>query len=207
MALELQGRVGLGSGADGIPDQVRLGRELDLIVSDWLPRYGELARRGKLYTGMMAVAGADHGSSVGTSPIISLANPTRSRKIILPVIVTMGYISGTLGAGVMVHCVNAPGDTQTSGTAITPYNSQGLSPAGTLKTSATLSAAPAVVRPSFSLAPALATTAMAPWLAKDEVNGEIPLEPGAIWSLQGVAGAAGTTPRVVIGVTWIEVDQ
>lgn len=207
MALELVGRVGDAAAQDGSKELIRLGRNLEIITSHLLPRYGELGRRGKVFFGMTAVAGVDHGSSIGTTPAIALSNPASSRKVMLLLAVTAGYVSGTLGAGFLAHCLSASGDTLTSGTAISPVNSRGLSSAAILKTSGTLSAAPTGIRPGLSVGPMLATTALAPWLGKDVIDGEIALEPGRIWSYQGVCGAAGTSPRLVYGVSWIEIEE
>ena len=204
-AIEIQGQVGPGTYTDGTVRTARLDKEGGLVVA---PGLAEYARRGLLYTGMTAVTGIAPGTTIGTTPAIAIGNPVGSGKTILIMVVTCGYVSGTLGAGIITYCANKPASahTLTSGTAIVPYNSKGNTSIANIVTGGTLSVAPGVVRPFASLQASLASTAVAPWTLKDEPMGEIAIEPGGIISLQATA-AAGSTPLVAYGITWVELVQ
>lgn len=203
--ITVKGYVGTSTNSDGTPATMRLDREGGVVTSVGLAEYG---RRGLLFSGMTAVTGVAPGTAIGTTPAIAIGNPTGSGKTILLMVVTMGYVSGTFGAGIISYCANKPSalQTLTAGTAITPYNSKGNSSIANIVTGGTLSANPTVVRPFASLGASLASTAVQPWQIRDDVLGEIAIEPGGIISLQATA-AGGSTPLVAFGLTWAEVAQ
>lgn len=121
----------------------------------------------------------------------------------------MGYISGTLGAGTVWHLVNRdPTAAAPTGTAISeiPAKVTGGVGKGIALTTATLAAAPSILRAFASLQASLASTAVAPWQVEEDVDGSIIIPPGCTYSLQATA-ASGTSPLVAFGVTWEEVPE
>ena len=172
-------------------------------------KYADLGQQpGMVFTGGTAVTGVAPGTALGTTTAFSLANPAGSKVNLVVLRATMGYVSGTLGAGV-VHYVantNVVGAAVT-GTAITvtamPIGSQAKG-AGLAFTTATVPATPTVLRPFVSLGASLATTAVQPWQIIEDVDGEFVIGPGGVLSLHATA-AAGTSPLVTYGMTWAEI--
>jgi len=121
----------------------------------------------------------------------------------------MGYVSGTLGAGMVVYAANVnPIAAAVTGTDITVRNmllGGARSDGQTIAlTTSTLPVAPDIIRPAFLLDASLATTAAVgakPMV--DYVDGAIVLAPGSTLTLHGIA-AAGSSPRVVFGNIWAE---
>jgi len=183
-----------------------------LLFEELLPRYFAMSQRGILFSAATAVAGVDHGTAVDTTAAFTLYNPAGSGKRLVALRGTMSYISGTLGAGTVWAVANVNNAaTAVSGTAITVMKgllgtasttAQGNT--GLAFTTATLPATPQLLRPCFSLAPLLATTAVAPYFDETIFDGEYVVEPGCALSFEATA-TAGTTPRVAFGMTWAEV--
>lgn len=201
------GRVGVvveGVGGEG---PLRLGRYRDLVVSQAHGRFSEATQNRSMYYVSTAVAGVAPGTAFSTTPPMAIWNPPNSGVLIAIAQVFLGYVSGTLGAGFMGHGYTPGQNTApTAGAELQPTQallSQGQGKARAFQGS-TLVVAPALIRPSFSMGPALATTAQFPFLPYDEVDGAIQIAPGAVWAFQGAALGAGTTPLVVIGVSYEE---
>jgi hypothetical protein len=203
--------VGPTSTADGAipPGAPRYGKTGESIVSAAHGKYFEAVHRGNVYTGSTAGTGQAPGTAIGTTAAISLWNPLGSGKRLKLMKTSVGYNSGTLGAGAIFYCLNtSPTATlPTGGTAITPTNCD----AGAANNSVaklgfgtTLAAAPTAVRPFASLFAELASTANAMQQLVDDNDGEYVIEPGCGISLQAVA-AAGTGPKLDFGFTWEEV--
>lgn len=168
--------------------------------------YQEAARLGQMFSSHTAATGVAPGTALGTTAAFALQNPKGSGTALVIVDGSLGYVSGTLGAGFVSWCVNNdPSKAVATGTAITPLNN--LVGAGAGKalafTTATLPATPTLLRPFCSIGASLATTAVQPWQIVDYVDGKIVVLPGCCLSLEATA-AAGTTPLVVYGCTWIE---
>ena len=147
------------------------------------------------------------GTSIGTTAAFTLFNPKGSGKALVVLRTTIGYISGTLGAGVVHYVANVdPGAAAVTGTAIVPVNCLLSAATGVGKpfTTATLPATPSVVRSFVSLTALLASTAVAPWMITEDVDGEFVIPPGCALSLEATA-AGGATPLVAYGMTWDEV--
>ena len=185
---------------------ISAGQEGD-ILSNLYGKYYEIVIRGMVYHATTAVTGVAPGTAIGTTAAYALENPAGSNKNLVILSGRMGYVSGTLGAGVITWVAqNNPSGAATTGTAITPVNAKLDGPKGVGKpfTTATVPSAPAVTRVFGSLEASLATTAIAPWLLEDLVDGAIVVTPGTSIQLQATA-AAGTTPLVVYSVTYTEV--
>ena len=70
-------------------------------------------------------------------------------------------------------------------------------------TTATVPSAPKVMRVFGSLQASLASTAVAPWIIEDKVDGAIIVPPGCAAQLQATA-AGGSSPLVVYSVSYRE---
>lgn len=167
-------------------------------------KFFDAAIDGRLFHAATPAAGVAPGTAIGTTAAFSLHNPLGSGLNVAIMVVSMGYISGTLGAGTVWHLINdEPTAAAPTGTAIVEeagvVDDENPVPFGL--TTATLAAAPKIIRPFCSLTALLASTAAAPWPCKDEVQGAIVLSPGCTYSLHATA-AAGSTPLVAFGVTF-----
>lgn len=211
-----RGVVGPTSGTDGTYSltSARIGRQGEAIVSLAHGYLYEPTVRGQVYVASTGATGRAPGTALGTTPPILLYNPVGSGYRLSIKRVTVGYISGTLGAGTLFHSfftINGPVGNQSnvapavgSGAAITLLSadvggaSDGASVAFAL---GTLNANPVLAHPFCSLDASLATTVSTKGTLTEEVNGGICLEQGAGWCLEGVA-AAGTSPLLSYGVVY-----
>ncbi len=207
MAIEIQGKVGPIYAADAMLVDPRLTRDGGLVTQDLHGRFFETVVRGNVYEACTAVAGVPHGTTIGTTAAFTLYNPLGSGKNLVVLDWSMGYISGTLGAGSVFACANTnPSAAAVTGTAITPTNLLlgGAVGVGKAFTTATLPASPAVIRPVWTLTAMLATTALTPVTVREVIDGKYIIAPGCALSLEGVA-TAGSTPLVSFGMSWEEV--
>jgi hypothetical protein len=178
-----------------------------MCVSQELPPLAEMSKQGEVFIVSTPVAGVAPGTALSTTPPMCLWNPPNSgvRGIVLAS--SLGYVSGTLGAGSVVYARVASQQTKPStGTELFPVctNMSDARGAITAHQGSTVSATPTILRAAYILGAGLATTAELPKApAKDEIAGEFIIEPGTCFVMQGVA-AAGTSPLVLIGVTWHE---
>ena len=170
-------------------------------------RYLDAVLRGRCFSGGTAATGVAPGTAIGTTAAFSLYNPPGTGVNLAILKATMGYVSGTLGAGVVHWLANTNvAAAASTGTAITAVNcllGGGIAAQGKPLTTVTLPVAPTIMRPFCSLQASLASTAVEPWQIVEEVDGEIIVAPGCTISLHGTA-AAGATPLVVFGLTWEE---
>lgn len=204
----LEAQVGPGNAADGAKIPARLGKDGAVMVQSAHGALQEAAIRGALFHAMTAATGVAPGTAIGTAAAFALANPEGSGKLLVVHELLLGYISGTLGAGVVVACGGTKSFTAVTGTAIAPQGGKiGAAPGvGKAFTTATLPAAPAGIRPVFNLGAFVATEASVPGMLAAKIDGAIVVPPGCSLSLQGVA-AAGTTPLVVLGAVWEEIAE
>ena len=206
MLLELQRRL---KGAILATVPLLGGDEGEAVVSSRNAKYYEAVRRGRVWTGGTAATGVAPGTAIGTTGAFTLANPAGSQRKLVVLRASMGYVSGTLGAGVVHYLASVnPNAAAVTGTAIAAVNAQignQDKPAGLPFTTSTLPTAPTVLRPFVSLGASLASTAAAPWAVEDDVDGEFEILPGCALTLHATA-AAGSSPLVVFGITWEEKD-
>jgi hypothetical protein len=186
---------------------MRLGKSGELITGDAHAHFREAVYRGAVYCASVPVAGVAPGTALSTTPPLTIWNPPNSGVNADLLKVTMGYVSGTLGAGGMVYGQAAQLTTPTTGTVIKPSNALlGKLTQGQIQafSGSTLAATPSLVAPAgFNLAASLATTAAAGFQWEDLIDGEFILTPGNVFIMQGLA-AAGSTPLVVLSFTWEE---
>lgn len=190
-------------------DRLRVSRARGLAVANSQSRFYDAVMRGRCFVGGTAATGVAPGTSIGTTAAFSLYNPAASGVNLVVLKVTMGWVSGTIGAGVIHYVANTnAAAAATTGTAITAVNCKigaGSAPQGKPLTTATLPATPTVMRPFIGLNKiVLDTTAINADLVVDNVDGEFVIPPGMTLSLEGTT-AAGSTPLVVYGIVWEEV--
>lgn len=150
------------------------------------------------------------GTAIGTTAAFTLALASGSAYRLVIRQISVGYISGTLGAGVLAvlahtsagGAITAP----TGGTAITPtcmlLGSNTTSQAN-CRFNNTVPASGIQIRSVCSLGASLASTAVQPWQVIDNVDGSIVVGAGQAVSVQAIA-AGGSSPLVVIGMVWDE---
>lgn len=197
--------------AAGVPGLTlaREGKTLEQIVGQAHGKYFEAGSRGMLWGACDQGAGVAPGTALGTTAMFVLYNPVNSGRRLAVKKVSVGYFSGTLGAGTLYHCVlNTPTQTAPSGgTALSAQCSDvgggGQGSVGLARTGATV-VQPLAYRPMCSLTAELASTANQIQAVTEDLDGEIVLEPGTTYQLQAVA-AGGSTPKLTVGVTWEEV--
>jgi hypothetical protein len=202
-------RVGPQSAADGSYTQNRSGKTGDQVVSQAHGKYYEASHRGVLFAACEQGSGVAPGTALGTTAALVLYNPQGSGKRLSIKKIAVGYISGTLGAGTLYHCINnsATQTAPSSGTALTPVASDvgnTATPVGVAKAGATV-VQPVAYRPFVTLSAELASTASPMQDLYEDLDGEIVLEPGTSYQLQSVA-AAGSTPKITAGITWEEIS-
>lgn len=206
-AISAQGRVGPQTAGDGAYNALRLDKTGALVVTNAHGRLHEVASRGKLFFVSTPVAGVAPGTVLSTTPPMSIWNPVLSGIIVSIKQVYVGYVSGTLGAGMIVHAVNLSQLTLPSGgTELIPQCAilNGTRGSARVLTGSTLSGTPVIVRPSMSLGAALASSVSFQFLSVDPVEGSIIIPPGCAYAYQAVA-AAGTTPLLAFGIVYEEV--
>lgn len=204
--IEVQGRIGPVFATDGAVATARLTRGAAFVAQDEHARYAEALVRGQLFQVSTAVAGVAPGTALSTTPPLVLHNPANSNRVAVVSAALLAYVSGTLGAGAVVLAGVLQPSPPTGGALLTPSNGLvGSTSAPTCKCyqGSTLAGAPTIIRPSFTLGAALATTALFAQLLRDDVQGEIGVLPGSALCLQGVA-AAGVSPLVLLGLAWEE---
>jgi hypothetical protein len=170
-------------------------------------QWTKLVGSGKTFVASTAVAGVAPGTALSTTPPMALYNPTLSTVRLAIQQVSIGYVSGTLGAGTILYAKHgAQAADPTTGAELTPVCTLvGKADDAVAKAfqGSTISGTPTILRAAFGLGASLASTAVNPWQAKDEVNGEFIILPGYVFVVQGLT-AAGSTPLVLISVTWTE---
>jgi hypothetical protein len=202
----ITGLVGEVVTAPGTTRKFRLGRLAQLVISNVMGRYAESSLATRTFHASTAVAGVAPGTALSTTPPMVIWNPLNSGVNISINQVYVGYVSGTLGAGTLVHAFVQQTTAPTGGTELVPVPGVlgSIKPKSRVFQGSTISAAPAIVRPSLIMGAALATTVAFPSApAYDEVDGSIIIPPGTAWAYQMV-GTAGTTPLVLIGVQYEE---
>ena len=203
-----EGRTGLISAADGSINTLRVDKTGALVVVQGHPSYTEAAHRSKLFTVSTAVAGVAPGTALSTTPPLALLNPLNSGKNLSIITTSLGYVSGTLGAGTVVYAYVSPQATvPTGGTELTPVCAKLSTVRGTGRAfqGSTLSATPLILEPVYILGAFLATTALVPGLLQDRVDGAYVVPEATCFVVQGVT-AAGSTPLVIMSIVWEEID-
>ena len=197
-----------GFTGDGNSGEVRLSNELELLVAHGRGKYAQAVKSGTVYIASIGVAGVAPGTALSTTPPISIHNPDDSGVLLSILRVAIGYVSGTLGAGLLAYAQATDAAAPTGGTALTPVNAKlGNTSVGHANcgTGHTVDATPTIIRASgISLGASLASTAELPVMVRDDLDGEIMVMEGKTFVVQGVA-AAGSSPLIIISVTYQEI--
>ncbi len=201
--------VGSTSVADGSkPLGPRVDKQGSAVHTAAHGKYTEAASRGVLFSACEQGSGVAPVAAISTTATLCLYNPSGSAVRLAIKKVSLGYFSGTLGAGTHYHCINTS-KTQTapsSGTLLVNACNDVGNPAagnGVARVGATV-VAPVAYRPFMTVGAQTAAITFAPQLATDDLDGEIVLEPGTSYQLQGVT-AAGSSPKVTAGIVWEEI--
>lgn len=197
--------------AAGGGSAVRQDWQGNFVNSPGRPEAADPSGRGVTFAAFIPPGtGQAPGTAIGTTACFTLANPASSGYNFVIRKIMLGYISGTLGAGVVAllsHASSPPITAPTGGTAITAQNmllGGGVSQAN-VRFNNTVPATGLMIRAICSLGASLASTAAAPWQIIDDVKGEVTVAPGTAVSIQAIA-AAGSSPLITAGMVWDEED-
>lgn len=199
--------VGLRTCADGTIVTQRGGRTGEACVTFAHGYYSEPANRAVIMESCTAVGGVAPGTALSTTPPMALWNPPSSGYNLNIIKTSMGYVSGTLGAGSLLYAqVNAQVTVPFTGTELVPVCTKLGYPRGVGRTfqGSTLSATPTVIRAAMSCGAFLATTAINQFAVSDVIDGAFSVPPGNVFVMQGLM-AAGSTPLVIFGIVWEEI--
>src|SRR5688572_9833290 len=108
------------------PPTGRQGRTGEAVVGQAHGKYHEASSRGVLFGAQEVGTGVAPGTALGTTAMLALYNPRTSGKIFSIKKVSLGYISGTLGAGTVFHCGNLPTNTGAVGAVAVPSGGTSL---------------------------------------------------------------------------------
>jgi hypothetical protein len=161
----------------------------------------------RVWSAVTAVAGVAPGTSLSTTAAFWLHNPIGSKVVLSIIRSSCGYLSGTIGAGTVFYTTHAGrAVARATGTAIVPRNRLLMGDpacAAIPLTTATVTTQVAI-RPAFVLGALAATDVVGITLGVDFPDGDIVVKPGYGVGLHAIA-AAGTTPRVLLSMTWEEI--
>lgn len=211
MAITVRGLVGPATLSDGNENSARVDKSGAWVVRD---RIVDQTTRGLTFAAAIPPGtGQAPGTAIGTTACFTLANAAGSGKNLVLLDISVGYISGTLGAGVLAllaHFTAGGSITAPSGgTAITPTNMMLGSTTASVancRFNNTVPASGLMVRAICNLTALLATTAVGVYQLIDKIDGRIAVGPGQAVSVQGIA-AAGTSPLITVAATWMEEPQ
>jgi len=204
-----EGRTGLQSRTDGTVDGLRTDKTGAITIVSAHPLYSEASLRANMFVVSTAVTGIAPGTALSTTPPLTLLNPLNSGVDLVILKTSVGYISGTLGAGTIVYAYFTPqASLPTGGTELTPVCTKigQIKGSGRAFQGSTISGTPLILRPAYSMGAFLATTADPIRTCQDLVEGEIVVPPATVFVMQAVA-AAGTTPLVAMSIVWEEMNQ
>lgn len=200
-------KVGIQNIANGVQNTLRGEKTGGLVVTNTHGQFHESAVNGTIMYATNAVAGIAPWTAFSTTPPLALWNPPSSGKNLSITKVSVGYVSGTLGAGnIAIGQITAQNTVPTTGTEITPVCSLIGFPRGVGRafSGSTFASVPTIIRPVFNMGAFVGTTAVAPQDCDILIDGSIVVTPWSAVALQGIAGA-GTTPLVILGITYEEI--
>jgi hypothetical protein len=189
-----------GSGSQNAM-QLQLG---ELAVSELLPRYAALAWSGQMF---YAANTAAQALSVASATFTGLAvgNPAGSGKNLVIVDVTCAQAAVGANAVMVPKLGYAATVALTTGNSTGPKGLPTLAGTGggsvaTVGASATLGAAPNIIRPLMGLQWITGGTGMWNLMIKDEIAGAIIIPPGQMLTIDALIAAV----TVIAGITWFE---
>lgn len=202
----LSGVVGPAVAVDGANANLRMDKTGAACVTDTHGHFQEAVLRGNVYSAQTAATGVAPGTAIGTTGAFTLHNPVASGKKLVILRASMGYISGTLGAGTIHYLANPSTAAVPTGTAITPINVGTFANTGSAALAFTTSTitSPLAIGTFANLGASLASTAVQPWQVVDYPDGLIVVSAGCSLTLHATA-AGGSTPLVVFNMVWEEI--
>lgn len=197
----LQGNQGQGGKQIGQNLTVGMGEYSDLLVSELQARYYENVYRGIVFS---AANSGVQALSVASATFTGLAvgNPAGSGKNLVLLDASFA-VAAAITAVCSVALAYAPIVALTAGTAVGPNSmlvGGGVASVAKVGASATLGAAPTVLRPLGGTGWVTAT-AQGQFSAKDEIAGAIIVAPGQLVCIEALVAAVS----VVASMTWAEI--
>lgn len=199
-------KTGIQNLGNGVVNTLRGDRTGATVVANTHWQFHESALNGKIMYASNAITWVAPWTTFSTTPPLILWNPPASGVNLSLTKVSVGYVSGTLGAGnIAIGAVASQVTVPTTGTEITPICSAIGFPrgAGRVFTGSTLAATPTIVRPVFNMGAFVGTTAILPQDCDVLIDGSVIVTPWSAICLQGIAGA-GTSPLVILAFTYEE---
>jgi hypothetical protein len=203
-----EGRTGLISAGDGSVNPLRLDKTGAITIVSAHPLYSEASLRSRIFMVSTAVGGVAPGTALSTTPPLALLNPLNSGVDLVILKTSVGYVSGTLGAGTLVYAYYTPqASLPTTGAELIPVCTKigQIKGAGRAFQGSTLVGTPLILRPAFNMGAFLATSAEPLHMSTDLLEGEIIIPPATVFVMQGVT-AAGSTPLVLLSIVWEEMS-
>ncbi len=189
----------------------RLDHQGALVVQAANPVLTEITYRGFTFAASIPPAtGQAPGTAITTTAVLALGNPAGSGKNLVLQEVNYGFVSGTLGAGVVVllaHNTAPPITAPSGGTAITPQNQLlgfGTVSVANCRFNCTVPATGLVIRNLLNLGAQVPGTASFGQSCVYYLHGGVLVAPGTAVSIQGIATTGTTTPLIVAGLVWTE---
>lgn len=198
--------------SDGKTLTTRFSRDAARATVNAHGEFYEAVARGTVFSACTASAGVAPGTSLSTTGAFTLHNPLGSGKNLAILTATMAIpwnvATFTMGAGTIfltthagVAVINPTGTAITVRNALLGSSAQGVALAFTTSTITTQ----VPLRPFCQMGAIVEdTSALDPFIVKDQLNGEFVVPPGFGINLHGVT-AAGSSPLVVFGMTWEEI--
>ena len=217
----LEGKVGVQNLADGSVTSLRQGRLGELITSESVGKYYELARRGQLYSAAMQASAALGTALTATAVTLSLYNPLGSgiRVPLLQCTVNLGGAvqqTTTQTSQAYAYAANvgplvtAPASNTAAIIVPGVLTNNGSIAAGTgggiarAYTATTLPAVPIIVRwHPISIQQAVTTAGASAVSGIDYVDGALVLGEGTIVTLQGIGTT--TVNNGIVSFVWAEI--
>ncbi len=209
----IEGVVGNNRGGvtDGSAVVARMGKTGEMIIGDVHGEHFEATGRGNVFTGATATAGAAVASlTISTTCAHLLYNPIGSGVNLSMIQASAWYVSGTVGAGVLLYTTNSgvAAIAPTAGTAITSRSALisggNTAPKGICQTLSTSVPSMVTLRPFATLLAYAGAAIGAAFPLKDQLNGEFVIPPGFFFGIHGIT-ALGTSPVMGFSFTWEEV--
>jgi hypothetical protein len=202
--------VGPLSSADGTLPILRGTRSGSMVAQQQSGKYAEAVMRGSCYVAAVPPGtGVAPPATLSTTAALSLCNPAGSGKRLRVMGVSIGYISGTLGAGVFILTGNTSASqaAPTSGTSITPTNlliTGGANASGLTRFGSTLPATPTMLEALANVGAFVGGAGSPPTPCYFDLDGRYVVDQGGIISLGSVTGS-GTNPLITAAFIWEEI--
>jgi hypothetical protein len=202
------GRVGLKKSSAGVVEEGALTLDTAQYVAMAHHINVEAGKSARCFAACTGPEGIAPGTALDTTPPLTVYNPIVSGVVLALLRASIGYVSGTLGEGMIAlaavrNLTQAP---PTGGTPLSPrcsYVGYGSGRALAFQ-EATVAEVPTLEKPLFSLG-GTASPSYSAWAMDSVFEGTYLVAPGCSVSLCGIS-AAGTAPLVVLYLLWEEIQ-